>query len=250
MKYFVQTLILIGTVVFFTGCQSVFSPEVDGILCKMRKKIDPQGKLPGITSKVVDGTFRRNSKEQGATISIKVQNPNMIRYDVVIPGDVSLVKAFDGKNGWEYSTKAGYKELKGEELKHLKFQAAFLNPTIRAEGIFSSIKIDGEAKVMGQMCYKLICQPKKEYDSAPITMYVDKTTYLLRKRIETQGDEKSGTFSVSTIMHDYKSFDGILVPQTLISKVNDKLMEFEVTSVKWNEDIHISAFDPPEQLKN
>lgn len=248
MKYFVHTLMLIGVIFIFTGCQSVFSPEVDDLLCKMQKKIDPQGKLPGITSKIVDGTFRCNSKDEGATISIKVQNPTMLRFDVIIPGDVSIIKAYDGKNGWEYSTKTGYKEFKGDELEDIKFQAAFLNPTTRYEDIFASITIDGEDNVMGQMCYKLICKPKKEYDSPPIIMYIDKESYLLRKRVETKGNTSANSFTVSTIMNDYKSYDGILVPQTLISKVYDKLMEFEVTSVRWNEDIPVSAFDPPELL--
>jgi outer membrane lipoprotein-sorting protein len=249
MKYFVQTLILVGVVIVFTGCQSVFSPEIENLLVKMRAKMDPQDKLSSMTSKIVDGKFRRNSKEKGSTISIKVQNPHMLRFDIIIPGEVSIVKAYDGKTAWAYSTKTGYKVLTGQVFNAMKFQAAFMNPSIRAEDIFKNIKFDGEAKVMGQMCYKLICEPKKEYNSQRIVMFVDKKSYLLRKRIETQGSPEKGTFTVSTIMLDYKSYDGILVPQVLISKVNDKLMEFEVTSVKWNEKIHISAFDPPEQMK-
>lgn len=248
-----QRLVIVFTCVnllaFITGCQSTFSPQVENLLAKMRTKVDPQGKLEKTESKIVNGVFRRNSKDKGATISIKIQSPDMLRYDIVIPGEESLVKAFDGKKSWEYSTKRGYRELTGYELRSIKFQAALLNPQKKAEQIFSNITFDGEAKVMGQTCFKLICQPKKEFDVKPITLLVDKKTYLLRKRIEQQGDENTGFFTVKTILHDYKSFDGILVPQTIVSYVNGDVMEYDVTSVKWNEKIPINAFDPPEVLE-
>ena len=150
---------------------------------------------------------------------------------------------------WLDSTKKGYRDLTGHELASMQFQAAFLNPQRKADKIFSSIIMDGEGKVMGQPCYKLICKPNKKFDANPITMYVDKKTFLLKKRIEKHGNAKSGYFTVSTVLHDYKSFDGILVPQTIISNAHGNLMELEVTAVKWNEKIHISAFDPPEMFK-
>ena len=251
MKHFIQNSILIGVIVAFTGCQTMFSPEINTILVKMRAKMDPQNKLSSMTSKIVEGNFRRTSSEKGSTISIKVQNPHMLRFDIIIPGKVSIVKAYDGKTAWEYSTKTGYKQLTGNAFNAIKFQAAFINPSIRAEDIFKNIKIDGEEKVMGQMCYKLICEPKAEYDAQNIVMYVDKQSYLLRKRVETQKQGTTGTetFTVSTIMLSYKDYDGILVPTTVISKVNNNLMELEVTSVRWNEKIPVSAFDPPEQMQ-
>ena len=249
MKYFVKSLICATLVLVVTGCQSTFSPQVDSLLDKMRSKVDPQGKLKTTTSKIVEGTLRRNSKDKGATMSVKVQSPDLLRFDVIIPGKESIVKAFDGKVAWEYSTKNGYKDLTGHALEAMKFQAAFLNPQKKATNIFSSIIMDGEDKVMGQPCYKLICKPKKEFGANPITMFVDKKTFLLKKRIEKQGNVKFGYFTVSTILHDYKSFDGILVPQAIISNANGNIMELNVTAVKWNEKIHISAFDPPEILK-
>lgn len=250
MKYFAKILICLSLLLVFSGCQSVFSPQVESLLDKMRTKVDPQGKLDSITSQIIKGTLlRRSLKNKRASITVKIQNPDMLRFDIIIPGDVSLVKAFDGKSGWEYSTKRGYRDLKGDELNTLKFQAAFLNPAKKAKDVFSSITIDGEAKVMGQPCYKIICQPKKEFNCQPITMFVDKKTYLLRRRIEKQENPAVGTVTVSTIMDHYKSFDGILVPQTIISYVNGDLTEYDINSVRWNEKINISTFNPPELLK-
>lgn len=249
MKHFVRTLICVALVMVFTGCQSTFSPEVDNLLVKMRAKIDPQGKLASTTSKVVDGTFRRNSRDKGATVSVKVQSPNLLRFEIIIPGEESIVKAYDGKTGWEYSTKRGYTELQGYQLKALKFQAAFLNPQKKASDIFSKIYFDGEAKVMGQPCFRMVCKPKKEFGETPIIMFVDKKTLLLKKRIEKQGDAKFGYFTVRTTFSNYQSADGILVPFSIISYANGEIMEYEVTGVKWNEKIHISAFDPPEIMQ-
>ena len=173
----------------------------------------------------------------------------MLRFDIVIPGEESIVKGYDGKSGWEYSTKRGYRDLKGHELDTLRFQASFLNPSKRAANIFSSITFDGEAKVMGQPCFKMICKPKKGFGENPITMFVDKKTFLLKKRIETHGNKEFGFFTVSTIMTNYQSCGGILIPQTIISQANGEIMEYEVTGVRWNEKINISAFDPPEILQ-
>lgn len=248
MKYFVRTLICLPLVIILTGCQSTFSPEVDNLLEKMRAKVDPQGKLATTTSKVIQGTFRRNSQDKGATITVKIQNPDLLRFEIIIPGVESIIKAYDGKTAWEYSTKRGYRDLKGHEFSSLKFQAAFLNPQKKPENIFSKIYFDGEAKVMGQPCYRMICKPKKEFGENPITMFIDKKTLLLKKRIEKQGNAKFGYFTVSTIFSNYQSSDGILVPYTIISQASGNIMEYEVTSVKWNEKLHIPDFDPPEIL--
>jgi len=249
MKYFLQTLICMSLLVLFTGCQSVFSPQVDDLLAKMRAKRDPQGKLSTITSRIVKGDFRSNTKEKGATLAVKIKDPDLIRFDIVIPGKISLIKAYDGKTAWEFSTKRGFRQLKGYEFNDLRFQASFLNPKNKPKDIFSSITIDGEEKVMGQPCIKLICKPKKKFGVHPIVMFVDKKTFLLKKRIETQGNAKFGFFKVSTIMDNYKMIDGILVPATLISYANGNIMEFEIKEIQWNKKIHNSIFTAPKILK-
>ena len=249
MKYLVRTICSLALLLAFTGCQSAFSPQVDSILTKMKNKIDPQGKLATTTTKTITGKFRNNTKDKPATVTIKIKNPDLIRYEIIIPGKESIVKAYDGKVAWSFSTKEGYKDIKGQAFNVLKFQAAFLNPSKKPRSIFESIKITGEDKVMGQMCYKAICVPKAEFKSDPITMFIDKKTNLLKKRIEFLKDHKGNSVKVSTIMTNYKSFEGILSPQTIISYINGEVMEYEVTSVKWNEEIHISAFDPPTTFK-
>jgi outer membrane lipoprotein-sorting protein len=173
----------------------------------------------------------------------------MIRFDIVVPGQFSLIKAYDGKEGWVYNTKSGFSQLEGYPLNFLKFQADYLNPDKDFKKLFSKIQFVGKEKVAGYDCYKLLCIPKEKYGIKPITLYIDKDTALIRKRVSIQGNEKTGFFEIDTILDDYREVDGILVPFQIISKIKDNLMEYDVTSVTWNEILDDSVFTPPEKLK-
>jgi outer membrane lipoprotein-sorting protein len=235
----------------FAACRTTttFPAGIEKLLVRMKKKVDPQNKLKDINTKVVTGKLIRNSKDKNSTITLKIKRPDMIRFDIVVPGQFSLIKAYDGKEGWVYKTNSGISQLEVYPLNFLKYQADYLNPDKDFKKLFSKIQFVGKEKVAGYDCYKLLCIPKEKYGIKPITLYIDKDTALIRKRVSIQGNEKTGFFEIDTILDDYREVDGILVPFQIISKIKDNLMEYDVTSVTWNEILDDSVFTPPEKLK-
>ena len=251
MNSYLKVGICITLAIIVTSCQTTtkFPSGIEKLLTKMQTKIDPLDKIKNIDTKIVTGNLIKNSKDQKSTITLKMKKPNKLRFDIVVPGMFTIIKGFDGKNAWVYNTKSGAKELQGPSYDYLKFQADFMNPARDFKKIFSSISFTGKEKVAGVDCYKLTCKPKPQYNVKPIILFVDRKTALIKKRIMEQGSEQEGFFKISTIFDDYRNVDGILVPFEIISQVKDTLMEYKVTSVKWNEPIDDSVFTFPKNLK-
>jgi outer membrane lipoprotein-sorting protein len=251
MNSYIKISICSTLAFIITSCQTPtkFPSGLEKLLTRMQSKVDPLDKIKTINTKVIKGNLIKNSKDQNSTITLKIKRPNKIRFDIVVPGQFTLIKGFDGTKGWVFNTKFGSKELEGYPYDYLKFQAAFLDPARDFKKIFSSISFAGKYKVAGDECYKLICKPNSTYNIKPISIFVDIKTALIKKRITIQGSEETGFFEISTIFDDYRSVDGILVPYEIISQVKDTLMEYKVTSVKWNETINDSTFTLPENLK-
>jgi len=250
MKKVGQVSIFLLVVTLFCGCQSVnFSPEVDELLAKVRKAKDPEGKLQEMHSQVIKGEFRTDTKNKPMQMELAFKKPKMMKIKVNIPGDVAFVKAFNGKQGWLYSTKQGLKELKGKALDEIKLQALLMAPGAKPEDIFETVKLGGESMELGEKCYKFVCQPKAEFNSQPITYFISKKSFMLIKRIEIHDTEDGDEVDIVTVFNDYQAADGIMVARHIVSNRLGDLMELNVTSVSWNEELDISGFQPPEELK-
>ena len=250
MKNVLRLMLVTLLTLFYCGCQSVtFSPEVDAILVKIRKAKDPLGKLSKMETQVLKGEFRSDTKNEPMQMELAFKKPDMMKIKVNIPGDVAFVKAFNGKQGWLYSTKEGLKELKGKPLEEIKLQALLMAPGVKPTDIFETVKLDGESMEVGEKCYKFVCQPKAEFKSQPITFFISKKSFLLIKRIETHDTEEGHEIDVVTVFNDYQPADGIMVARHIVSNRLGDLMELNVTSVSWNEELDISGFQPPEELK-
>jgi len=251
MRTFTKVAVCVMLASVFAACRTTtkFPSRIEKLLVKMEKKIDPQGKLQDIDTKVVSGKLIRNSKDKNSTVMLKIKKPNLIRFDIIVPGKFTLIKAFDGKNAWVFNTKSGYRQLDGYPYRFMRFQADFLTLGRDFKKLFAVIKFIGMENVADSECYKLLCIPNDEFDVKPVTLLVDKKTSLIRKRITLQSDGKSGFFEINTIFDDYREVDGILVPFQVISRVKDNLMEYSVTSVTWNETLDNSVFTSPEKLK-
>jgi len=250
MKKTVQLFMLAGLAMLYSGCQSVtFSPKVSKIIAKIRETKDPQGKLASINSEVTKGEFRSNTTNKPISMELSFRKPDKMRAEIIIPGKVALVKAYNGKTGWLYSTKRGVKELSGKALDEIKLQAMLLNPMPKLADIFESIKLEGTSSQVGEECYKFVCQPKPEFNSQPIIFYVSTKTYLILKREEMIDGENGKTVKVITVFNDYRPADGIMVARHIVSLRNGKLMEFNVKSVEWNKKLNDSVFSIPKPFK-
>jgi outer membrane lipoprotein-sorting protein len=248
MRNFVILLSITGLAFVFTGC-AVFSPGMtkDELLSNIRKQVDPDFKLKTAKTKVLIGKVDRGTKLAPARMIIKVKHPDKWRMMAIVPKEGIFIRAYDGKTAWEFSTKSGYKELTGKQFDELRLQADLAIYRGNYSHIFKTIEFDGEEKVSGELCYKIVAQPKDIYNSQPITFYVHKTTFLPYMMKETYNSSK-GTFPVTTVYSDYKKHRGVMVAMSRIFDIDNKLIDVTVQSVEWNEYIDDSDFAPPEQF--
>ena len=69
--------------------------------------------------------------------------------------------------------------------------------------------------------------------------------FLIEKHIM-----KDQTVEITTVYENYEDIDGVVVPMTIISEVENKIREVKIESVKWDEDLPDSDFEPPKTLGN
>ncbi len=250
MKKTGQLLVISLLTLLYCSCQSVtISPEVKTIITKIRKARDPKGKLATINSEVTKGEFRSNTKNEPMSMTFSFKKPDKMKVQIIIPGKAAFAKAYNGKQGWLFSTEKGVVVLKGNPLNEIRLQALLLNPMPKLSDIFKTIELKGISEQVGEKCYKFVCQPKDEFKSQPIIFYVSTTTFLIRKREEIHDRDDGQTVKVITVFNDYQPADGILVARNIVSLRNGNLMEFNVKSVEWNVELNDSVFSVPEALK-
>ena len=246
-----RTVVLLASIaaaVALCGCQSVvFSPEVDELIVKIRMAKDPNGVLQRVDTKVVKGTFRTDTKRKPMPMTLTFKKPGKMRVDVETPSG-KFVKVYDGKTGWSFFPGNKLKILSGTALDETKLQAKLLSPGMKLSEIFETIKLDGESEVAGRKCYKLVGQPKKIFNSDPISIFVDKETNLILKREEVIHTAKGKRLQVSTLFNDYRSAGGVMMARNIISYVEDDIAEFNVDSVVWDENVNDSFFSVPSKL--
>ncbi|HCE44713.1 MAG TPA: hypothetical protein DET40_14320 [Lentisphaeria bacterium] len=238
--------ILFSTLVL-AGCQSAPDGDVDSILAKMRKAMDPGDATANITTQVI--TSHLNTPQaKDAEMVVEVKYPSKMRIKAESK-DAMFMKGYDGKTGWEFSTKKGLREIKGKELDNMKFQIVFLSPKEKARQIFESITLAGEETVNRKPCYKLVCKPMPAYSMEPMNIYVDKKTYFIAKTEEIHNGPKDEPIEMTRYFMDYKKTDGVYFPMKIISEANGNIIECIVTSIEWNVDLSDTAFDMPDEIK-
>ncbi|MCK4983756.1 MAG: outer membrane lipoprotein-sorting protein [Victivallaceae bacterium] len=219
--------------------------KAESIVAKMQKAVDVSGKQNKTTSAVIVYDSHLG-KKKNSRITLKLKKSGKIRLEVRRENSL-MIRACNGKVGWEYITGKGLRFLKAAELNELKFQAAYLAPNVKFDKLFPNIKLDGSKEAAGVDCWKLVCTPDAKFKLAPVIMLVDKNNYLVIKTIEEY--KKAGkVIKIATYFGDYEDYDGIMTPFMMVSQVDGKLLESKLVSVKWNAKIADIEFATPKTL--
>lgn len=219
--------------------------SVEEIMAKIQKANDPGGEIGKIKTEVLECRVKIDSKKEGG-LTIRIQFPDKMRMDVE-GKDEKMIRCFNGEKGWQFSTKDGLREITGDELCSLKFQTVFMMPDTNFKEIFEKAEIEEEEAVRGQACYRLKCTPLPAYKMQPITLFVDKKTYLVAKTVETH-TLKDGPVQLTKSYDEYEDFDGVMIPTSIITESGSMLVDITVESVVWNEDIDPSFFNMPQEI--
>ncbi len=238
----IQLPLLAGALALLTGCTTTQS--ITEIMSKVEKAYTPGIKQKKLKTEIAVATLQRDKLAGKLTMKLKV--PDKIRMKLVTPKE-TVLKGYDGKTAWEYTSKKGVRIIKGEELDEAKLQAKLLSPAMKMQKIFSSIKLESIEKVMDKKCWKLNCQPQSEYRSQPIILFVDTSSCLIVKMVETV-DTADGTTKVKTYFSDYRNVGGVMCPMSVDIFDAQSLTAIQFQSIKWNEAIDNRDFSPPQDL--
>lgn len=228
-----------------SGCCTT-ERNTDEILAKIQKANDPNSVIKNMKTEVISSRVKTEGGKEGC-LTVKLKFPDSMRIEADNSKE-KLIRAYSNGKGWQFSTKMGLREITGKELDAMKFQVAYFAPDTNLKEIFETVTLDGEEIVNGQPCYKLTCTPLPVYKTPPVIIYVNKNTYLVAKTIEKYYIG-NGVVDIVKNYDNYESVDGIKIPMSIVSDINGKVVDMTVESVKWNEKIHDSSFNPPEQLE-
>ena len=246
MRKLLMFFVLLLTAASFTGCACFkCQPDIDEIVAKVKKKNDPQDKVKTINTAIYKYNCVNDAEKSKITILLK--RPNKMKI-MSRTGKEFWQCAFDGKKAWEYSNSTGVRLLTGAKSNEIRLQAFLLAPSIDIKKVFKNIKIDGSAKVDGQDCWKLLCQPADTFKSQVITVFVTKKTSLIVKVIE-EHDNDDEVIKVVTTFKEYKMFEGFLLPVKTITEIDGDVTESVLSVIALNQEMPDSVFVAPDVFK-
>jgi len=171
--------------------------------------------LAKVSTIKISGKMSAMGMEMPMTMIMK--NPNKIKMTYSFNGQ-EIVSAFDGEKGFMVNPMMGSTqpiELTGEQLKQVQNNNVFTNELLKhfKQG---KLVLEGEENVNGKPAFKIKATPE---ESNPITMFIDKDSYLLVKTI-TKVDQMGNVMDVESVMTDYVDNDGVVMPRKTTASAN------------------------------
>jgi outer membrane lipoprotein-sorting protein len=168
-----------------------------------------------------------------------IKNPDKIKTVTNVNGQ-EIVAAFNGVKGWQINPMAGTtepQEMNPEQVKQTLNSNLFQNKMKDYLGK-GQLTLLGEESVNGNPAFKLKAIQDGENE---VTMYIDKSSYLLTKSSTTvnQGGEMMTVDSYPT---DYKDFSGLMVPMKTTSSASGMDFVLTFTNVEVNTPMEDSIF--------
>ncbi len=195
-------------------------------------------------NRVVTGTIEVPAASIKGTMTINAAAPNHMRLAIDIEGFGKTDRGTNGEIAWESSTIQGARLIEGDELKQFLREADF-NAALDWKSHYKKIEVVGEENVGDRPAWKV---EQTTDDGKVETVFYDKETGLSLKQI-AKFTTPMGEIEATTMLEDYKAFDGIKMPTVIRQTVmgNQQIMKFD--TVKHNVDLAKDAFMPPDDVK-
>ncbi len=204
--------VLLLTVLFAVA--GVNAQSLEEIVNKYSSAIKAD-KLASVKTIKISGKMSAMGMEMPMTMYMK--NPNKIKV-VYSMGGQEMASAYDGVKGYTINPMSGSNdpvEITGDQLRQVQNNNIFSNEILN---YFKSGKLtlDGEENVDGKPAFRL----KAESGSAgPVTLYLDKTTFLPVKS-KTTTEQMGTSIEVESLMSNYMEVDGVVMPGKTTAMAN------------------------------
>ena len=182
-------------------------PSTEEVLKRFRGAMGGEAAIRKRTARSMKGTFEIPAQGMKGDLSIVAAAPDRYLLIVTLPGLGELQRGFDGTLGWSVDPAIGPRLLEGNELAEFRHSADFYLD-LHEPAKFKSMTVVGRTTFEGQDCIelKLVKDSGFEY-----TEFFSVATGLI-VGTKLNVSSQMGSVPVTSIVSDYKSFDGTLVP--------------------------------------
>ena len=220
------------------NAQTAKAPTVDELVARHIEARGGSAKLKSMQSLRTVGTLSLGSRGD-ATLTREIKRPNMVRTDLAF-GQVTLVHAYDGKEGWEIGPDGKVAPLTGDDLVNAQQDADIEGPLVDYKKKGNKVEYEGQTSVGESRCYNL----KVTYPNGDITSEcLDTKTYLvIASRVE-----RHGKVQVEAFLSNYRTYDGIQFAGASDIKQagNDDMIHYKLEKVEINPPIDNTRFQQP-----
>jgi len=238
--FFVITIFLAG--------QSLFGETLEEILAKNYQARGGIEKLKSIKTMYIEGKIVIPAQGMEMPIKMWQKRPNKMRTETTLQGK-TIVQAYNGQKAWWIMPFMGTgkpQEMPETQAKQFKEQAESMDPLIYYKERGYKLEYVGKEEVEGTEVYTLKLIRK---DGRVVYHYLDTETGI---EIKTMTYIKRGEsdLKVETEIGDYKPVKGIMMPFSIASKVNGKLVsQIVFEKIELNLPLQDSMFDMPASEK-
>jgi len=178
-----------------------------------------------------------------ADMEIYTAPPNKMLVKIEIPAMGSISSGFDGEVGWVINPMTGPMVLEGRELEQRRQQADQL-ASLHPDHLVASLETVGKTDFQGHTCYKVkvVTAWDEEYFE-----YYDVESGLMVGGERTQSSSM-GDIPITSIVSDYKEFDGLLVATKSVQQMMGMEQIITVSEIE-NIDLDPAMFELPPEIK-
>lgn len=210
MNRHIITLILAALAASPLFAQEQKGPTLDELVAKNIEAKGGADALHALQSLKLTGKMLVNQGQiQFAYLQTK-KRPGEVRTEATLQG-MTLVQAYDGKEGWKISPFQGRKDpekMSADDVKSLIEDSEIDGPLVDWKTKQSTVDYLGTEDVDGTLAYKLKVVRK---NGDVNFVYLD-PDHFLEIRILTQRVEQGAQVEVETDLGDYEKINGVFVP--------------------------------------
>jgi hypothetical protein len=213
-------------------------PDADAVFEKYLEAIGGREAYLSHTNVRLVGNMVLEAQGITATLTGRMQAPNLIHQVVEIPGIGRIVQGYDGTVGWETNPLTGPRLLAGDELEQMRVDSHFHAPAMMPE-LYPTRETVGRVEFEGQPALKVRVVSAGGLEKF---LYFDPDTGL-QLGFEKQLMTDMGPMPVVAVYLERKEIGGLLIETKIVERTGPMVAVMELT--EFNFDVpDIGTFEP------
>lgn len=200
--------------------------------------------LRSFTSRRATGRFEIPGQGLAGDVEILAAAPDRLLVTITFPGVGVTRTGYDGEVGWSMDPITGPRVLEGAELQQLRADADFY-ADLHPPDSYRTMETIERTDIQGHTAWKV----RLVRDSGRETFeYFDVDSGLM---VASEGPQETmmGTLQVTSVLSEYREFDGILIATHLEQDLGMGTRAVTVIEMVEHGEIEASAFDLPAEIR-